>query len=1235
MRNRIIVFLLCACALLSWAEPVQLLGQRYKTEWNWTEYRISLKNTSTLPIFNPEIRYFAENSIIQYCEKNANVEGCRAFNKTNPPKDSLLQVAIDDVTGLYIVVPEVVPVGNTTIVKFKIHGMFYPNAVVNISFRLYKKMWDAWTPERDWSYPRNAGIIEPNYFMTVYDASHNILWGQDPLNGNTNIDAVLWSERGSNFIVEKFTGDTNEYVPAGRFWMLKDSPISPKERDLLAAKGIVKHSGGVHQGKTLALFHSNNRVRKALLDSTVAGFYNAFPVNDTARVPVDVAPGDFFGERRVCNSDGVCHNEVVPLTEIDVDVSCWSDVSVDDCVQTVDSCGGREIGVARGFLATKVSRESLQCLTGKRNIEQVLVEREAGLAGPKDRQVLNLPALQDSSAAWKAALASTQATKEWLSGVEYTGEGILVGVYDSGFDTTHPDFYEDSAGTMVLRKMRREEYFGVGYDTTADYDAIIEISNRDKGWHGTHVAGILGGNGNVSNNFEYRGVAPKVHYYFGSSAKKPQIAQVGHVVNHSHMLELKGFYGMDRYVDWAIFRNWRSECTTDMPTDYPNLSTCVEGDSLVKTVVYCAGNNGGIVPGYEYQRGYHSILSNSKNAIVVGNMTSVEKIRFYNSSMGPTWDGRIKPDVMAPGATNQFAASKNHPIEILIDYVKFYRKNSTTPYLTLDSNSFSDSSYVLSNMMSTASVIDIDEGNFAYDFKIDNTMHLGINPYWELDDTVSVFPTDEIEVRLRKGVGWDDEKTIYGNVFFGMDRLVPENKVPVVWDADNDFTINRFPLSFGNDSVRGLFLRLEFRFIRGIIGPAECEDDICGYEYPIEGGTSAATPFVSGIAALMYQKFRDTTGDPLNLHSMRNSTVKALMIHTAIDMEDSPAAHFQYNPDFGVSHGDSTLYAPYGKGPDFATGWGYVDAKAALDMISGYEKKTKEFAKFREIEIGNGIEKRWSTVVAPGQSRLRATLVWDDAPGDLDIKRTRWITAKQSKLVNDLDMYLVSPSGKYHYPWRLDPLPSFFLDSLGNVSDTATGFERILESDVQDAYNGCGSGSKLEYDCFDHLNNVEVVDVDDPEPGKWQIVVRGSNVQEFNNADSNAQVATLVSDSTLSADEHCSVVHDYAPQTDYRCEYSLGKDAISYVTFDERTFVGSGDYIQLFDEKGVLLGTYVENQLAGRTLKLKVSRLAVELHSDNDKSQGWGFDITKIKVFPKSALKMPLEFTKKKRGNNE
>ena len=252
------------------------------------------------------------------------------------------------------------------------------------------------------------------------------------------------------------------------------------------------------------------------------------------------------------------------------------------------------------------------------------------------------------------------------------------------------------------------------------------------------------------------------------------------------------------------------------------------------------------------------------------------------------------------------------------------------------------------------------------------------------------------------------------------------------------------------------------------------------------------------------------------------------------------------NPDLHAAHHDGEKhFTPHGEGPDFATGWGRVDGAAALDMISDYDKGRREFARFREIEIGNGVEKRWTTVVSSGRNHLRATLVWDDFPGLAHKDSDSWMSIKEQKLVNDLDMYLVSPSGQYFYPWRLDTLPTGFIDTSGKVSLVATGYENIHESDVHDAHNGCSVGNLVGPECFDHLNNVEVVDVDNPEPGVWQIVVLGRNVSEFNNADSNAQVATLVSESALSANEHCSVVHNYAPQTDYRCTYALGKDAIS------------------------------------------------------------------------------------------
>ena len=797
-------------------------------------------------------------------------------------------------------------------------------------------------------------------------------------------------------------------------------------------------------------------------------------------------------------------------------------------------------------------------------------------------------------------------------------------MYDLGIDFEHSDFIEyDSAGLNIERRMQGKEYFG------HDYHVIDSIKKTDhSGNHGSNVAGILGGNGNNSEYHIYRGIAPKVHFFTGD-AELAQYAQVGHVVNHSHISSYDGFYhNNDFSMDAAIFKNWKSECSKINPDSSMSVTNCVEGDSLTKTVVFAAANNGGLNSQYGIQRGFYSILANSKNAITVGNMTSKEKVRFHHSSMGPTWDGRIKPDIMAPGATSQLAAQLNDTIEILIDYVKMYHNDNV---LYFEQN-FGDGN-PNTNVEYTSCVphiVELQEGKVlkcSESFKSLKEMVIG----WPLDPSGTVFPTDTIEIRLKKGNGWNDFAYVYGNINFWENGR--HNKIPAVWSADTAFMISKIPFNGLNSNIKADLVRLDFSFIWGIIAPTECKGDSCGYDFLSEGGSSESAPFVSGIAALMYQKFRDTTGDSLHKHSMRNSTVKALMIHTAVDMEDSPAAHFSSNPDLLAAHHDGLAhYTPYGEGPDFATGWGYIDGKAALDMISDYNKNTKEFARFREIEIGNGVEKRWTTVVSSGKDHLRITLVWDDAPGNREYA-TDTHRFKEPKLVNDLDMYLVSPSGQYFYPWRLDTLPTGFIDTSGNVSLVATGYENIHESDVHDAYNGCSVGNLVGPECFDHLNNVEVVDVDNPEPGVWQIVVLGRNVSEFNNADSNAQVATLVSDSALSANEHCSVVHNYAPQTDYRCTYALGNDAISYVTFDERTYVGAGDYIELFDESGTLLGTYTENQLAGKRLKLSAKSLIVELHSDNDNSQGWGFDITKIKVYPKSVLKMPFEFTKNVGGN--
>ena len=93
----------------------------------------------------------------------------------------------------------------------------------------------------------------------------------------------------------------------------------------------------------------------------------------------------------------------------------------------------------------------------------------------------------------------------------YTGNGVIVGVIDSGFDYTHPTFR--NLNNQQTRISRVWEQNGPNASTMpygTEYVGSTAILNkmRDKinVSHGTHVAGIAAGNGGATNSL-YKGVA--------------------------------------------------------------------------------------------------------------------------------------------------------------------------------------------------------------------------------------------------------------------------------------------------------------------------------------------------------------------------------------------------------------------------------------------------------------------------------------------------------------------------------------------------------------------------------------------------------------------------------------------------------------------------------------------------------------------------------------------------------
>jgi hypothetical protein len=141
-------------------------------------------------------------------------------------------------------------------------------------------------------------------------------------------------------------------------------------------------------------------------------------------------------------------------------------------------------------------------------------------------------------------------------------------------------------------------------------------------------------------------------------------------------------------------------------------------------------------------------------------------------------------------------------------------------------------------------------------------------------------------------------------------------------------------------------------------------------------GTSMASPTVCGMSALILQDFRNQfAGAP----DIRNSTLKALLAHTAADLGNV--------------------------GPDHQFGYGSVRVKDAIDFL--------RTGRFDEDVVSQSGSYTRTFTVAPGTASIKWTLAWDDAPAAPG--------AHTNALVNDLDLRVYGPGGTQHFPWTLNP----------------------------------------------------------------------------------------------------------------------------------------------------------------------------------------------------------------------
>ena len=111
------------------------------------------------------------------------------------------------------------------------------------------------------------------------------------------------------------------------------------------------------------------------------------------------------------------------------------------------------------------------------------------------------------------ALQTGQGSTDVINRSNLTGRGVLVAIVDSGIDYSHPDFRNTDGTTRIIRlwdqtldNVYDRETINRALEQPTEAERYAICPSRDISGHGTHVAGIAAGNGRASNG-RYRGVA--------------------------------------------------------------------------------------------------------------------------------------------------------------------------------------------------------------------------------------------------------------------------------------------------------------------------------------------------------------------------------------------------------------------------------------------------------------------------------------------------------------------------------------------------------------------------------------------------------------------------------------------------------------------------------------------------------------------------------------------------------
>jgi serine protease AprX len=250
---------------------------------------------------------------------------------------------------------------------------------------------------------------------------------------------------------------------------------------------------------------------------------------------------------------------------------------------------------------------------------------------------LDAPVVSAGSAVKTTALAtkyaaSVGATDAWSAG--YDGRGVGVAVVDTGI-TGSADFVGNASGSSSYVANRIVANVAVNAAATTTNDGF---------GHGTHIAGIIGGDGSLLSD-KYIGIAPGASLINVKVADDAGNATLADVIGGMEFVYANAATYNIRVVNLSL--------NTSVAQSYKTDPLCAAAEALWFRgifVVAAAGNSGNAADAVGYCPG------NDPFVMTVGSIDDRGTSSFWDdvptswSSFGTTQDGFRKPELLTPGA---------------------------------------------------------------------------------------------------------------------------------------------------------------------------------------------------------------------------------------------------------------------------------------------------------------------------------------------------------------------------------------------------------------------------------------------------------------------------------------------------------------------------------------------------------------------------------------------------------